>query len=129
METSNLKDNCFSYSGASTCQICNTNYYLSTNACVAVATDARISNCSYYSSATVCGMCNDGYLIRDSGATCEKLPTSATCLTFTDLDCKKCDDGYIINKNLYKVSLYSFDTNADRDVLSILFDAYKTSAA
>lgn len=94
--------NCDYYDGSQNCFFCSVGFLLGSNTCTAVTT--KIDNCYGYSSQTLCSMCATNYYLSDDKKSCVQLPSD--CTGYSRAECKSCKDGYLINKNLYKIGLY-----------------------
>ena len=97
--TASLISNCSTYSNATSCTTCATDYYLSANACVAVET--KIANCMTYSGAAVCSQCAKDYLLSLDAKSCVAAPTTSNCGDYTFVRCNTCESGFVLNPNNY----------------------------
>lgn len=90
--------NCVSYSSATTCIQCSTNFYLSGGSCLAVNTTAQIANCANYgSSATTCTACNPGFYLSSNACV---QGTISNCAVYNSASvCAACESNYYLSSN------------------------------
>ena len=97
--TAKKVDNCEYYRDETTCSACLPNFYMESGKCVAPET--TITNCEDYATKATCSDCKEGYFVSVDMKSCQTVPSTSNCATFSRYQCKTCNSGYLYNRNLY----------------------------
>ena len=95
--------NCLFYKNPTKCEICKKQFYENEGKCEKVRID--VLNCLVYEK-DFCHICETGYFLHFSKERCiKKEEKHKNCMIFGFVDCEKCDDGYLKEKNFFLENL------------------------
>lgn len=89
---------CNSYTNATTCTGCDTDYWLEEGKCIPVVFENQIPQCLSYSNGTTCSVCKPEYLLDKEKNTCETVNVNNCIKIKTVNECEECLQGYRIVK-------------------------------
>lgn len=86
--------NCRSYSGATSCQTCEQEYYINNLACTAVDSTKIITGCTTYSGPETCQECNTSSILSYDSKTCQAIQAVSNCQTYSAVKCLSCNETF-----------------------------------
>jgi hypothetical protein len=97
-------ENCAEYSSAIACKTCNLGMLLKDSLCVDIP--LKIANCSAYSpDGLTCTDCQHQFVPSHTGTKCVKVSEVPNCQSYTNLQCLKCQPGYLSLASTYQHSV------------------------
>ena len=105
-------ENCKTYNSDQSCRYCKQDFYLLNSNCVAV--EIPIQNCIQYDeTGQSCARCKPGTFLYIDKRYCLNLKIDTTCLSWSQLVCESCNDGYEFNQNTYIIRMLILFENRD----------------
>ena len=111
-------ENCYTYTSATACSICEKDYYLEAAGCVAV--ENKIDKCALNLTKDLCLSCEAGYVLSYDSKKCVENPELDRCQSYSYVSCAACSSGLVKTFNGYLKAQTAIGSEAEKRSLALL---------
>lgn len=106
LPSSFIVTNCAVHVAPRACSNCKIGFVLKNGVCE--ASSNVIQNCSLQNAKGKCLVCNSGFMRNATRDVCVAIPGIDNCSTYSNVECKSCSSGYLMNPNRYLNIIFGF---------------------